>query len=367
MDRRAHEVLRRLRTLSREEWARIARDYVNTKNTTQITSHAQKHFLHQSKNAGKQRKGSSIFDLHPPLRPQRYGWFKGMKVIIDRGLQSLKYKMDVSIRDILLLLMAMSLNSIERQFRRRRRRDVEVHQGVVLFLEEVPADEGAVREVLVEWAGGSLGLDGFFRYLFVEAKPPISPSVGGSGSINAKEDDEEARGKEVPLIKSHFDNEDKNSEHIHDVEDQDDGDPTSNQSTAPEYKRLITMHVDPHKVRRLSLSGQELVEASESHSMELLRVYPKGTPVTSSNFSPLNGWIHGAQMISLNMQGFGRSSWLMHGKFRANGGCDFVKKPDLQLKEDENGNVFDLKAKLPVKKTFKGNFSNYFQSQSVHS
>ncbi|KAK1320964.1 hypothetical protein QJS10_CPA03g01252 [Acorus calamus] len=60
-----------LQALGGGEWPRIARDYVNTKNTTQVTSHAQKHFLHQSKNAGKQRKGSSIFDLHPLPRPQR--------------------------------------------------------------------------------------------------------------------------------------------------------------------------------------------------------------------------------------------------------------------------------------------------------
>lgn len=34
----------------------------------------------------------------------------------------------------------------------------------------------------------------------------------------------------------------------------------------------------------------------------LLRIYPKGTRVTSSNYNPLRGWIHGAQMVALNMQ-----------------------------------------------------------------
>ncbi|KAK1283969.1 Phosphoinositide phospholipase C 2 [Acorus calamus] len=106
------------------------------------------------------------------------------------------------------------------------------------------------------------------------------------------------------------------SEHIHDEEDHDDDDPTSNKTNAPEYKRLITIHAgkpkgglhealreDPHKVRRLSLSEQGLVKASESHSMELVR---------------------------------------------ANGGCGYVKKPEFQLKEDEDGHVFDPKAKLDV-------------------
>ncbi|KAK1283358.1 Phosphoinositide phospholipase C 4 [Acorus calamus] len=111
----------------------------------------------------------------------------------------------------------------------------------------------------------------------------------GSGSINAKEDDEEAWGKEVRDQKSHLDNEDRNdrdgSEHIHDEEDHDDDDPTSNKTTTPKYKRLITIHVgkpkgglhealreDPHKVRRLSLSEQELVKASKSHSMKLVEI-----------------------------------------------------------------------------------------------
>ncbi|KAK1270707.1 hypothetical protein QJS04_geneDACA020956 [Acorus gramineus] len=58
-----------LQALGRGEWVGIAKDYVITKNPTQVTSHAQKHFLYQSKNAGKQCKGSSILDLHPPPLP----------------------------------------------------------------------------------------------------------------------------------------------------------------------------------------------------------------------------------------------------------------------------------------------------------
>ncbi|KAK1283108.1 hypothetical protein QJS10_CPB21g01208 [Acorus calamus] len=59
-----------LQALGKGDWAGIAKDYVITKNTTQVTSHAQKHFLYQLKNAGKQRRGSSIFDLPlPPPQP----------------------------------------------------------------------------------------------------------------------------------------------------------------------------------------------------------------------------------------------------------------------------------------------------------
>lgn len=40
----------------------------------------------------------------------------------------------------------------------------------------------------------------------------------------------------------------------------------------------------------------------------------------------------------------------MHGMFRANGGCGYVKKPDFLLDADE---IFDPKAELPIKTTLR--------------
>ncbi|GFP97644.1 phosphoinositide phospholipase c 2 [Phtheirospermum japonicum] len=149
-------------------------------------------------------------------------------------------------------------------------------------------------------------------------------------------------------------------------------DPKSQQNAAPEYRRLIAIHagkgkggmkdwlrVDPDKVRRLSLSEQELEKAIITYSKDivrftqknLLRVYPKGIRFDSSNYNPMIGWMHGAQMVAFNMQGYGRSLWLMHGMFKANGGCGYVKKPDLLLKA--GGAVFDPKVALPVKTTLR--------------
>lgn len=45
----------------------------------------------------------------------------------------------------------------------------------------------------------------------------------------------------------------------------------------------------------------------------------------------------------------------MHGMFRANGGCGYVKKPDLLLKAGPDNEVFDPTANLPVKTTLKVN------------
>lgn len=43
----------------------------------------------------------------------------------------------------------------------------------------------------------------------------------------------------------------------------------------------------------------------------------------------------------------------MHGMFKANGGCGYVKKPDFLLNNGSHDGVFDPKAKLPVKTTLK--------------
>lgn len=43
----------------------------------------------------------------------------------------------------------------------------------------------------------------------------------------------------------------------------------------------------------------------------------------------------------------------MQGMFQANGGCGYVKKPDILLKDGLNNEVFDPKRKLQVKQTLK--------------
>lgn len=142
----------------------------------------------------------------------------------------------------------------------------------------------------------------------------------------------------------------------------------------PEYKQLIAitakklkggvkdwLHDDPTAAKRISLRETRLEKAIENHATDvirftqrnLLRVFPKGSRVDSSNYNPLIGWTHGAQMVAFNMQGHGRSLWLMQGMFRANGGCGYVKKPDFLLKNGPDGKLFDPKSTLPVKETLK--------------
>ncbi|XVF05321.1 hypothetical protein REPUB_Repub05bG0162300 [Reevesia pubescens] len=142
-----------------------------------------------------------------------------------------------------------------------------------------------------------------------------------------------------------------------------------------QYKQLIAIHAgklkgglenwlsdDPKKVRRLSLSEQELENAAKTHGTEiirftqrnLLRVFPKGIRIDSSNYNPFVGWMHGAQMVAFNMQGHGKHLWIMQGMFKANGGCGYVKKPDFLLRRGPKDEVFnhtqlEVKTVLTVK------------------
>lgn len=45
----------------------------------------------------------------------------------------------------------------------------------------------------------------------------------------------------------------------------------------------------------------------------------------------------------------------MHGMFRANGGCGYVKKPDFLMRSGHKNEVFNPKAKLPAKTSLKVN------------
>lgn len=124
------------------------------------------------------------------------------------------------------------------------------------------------------------------------------------------------------------------------------------QAALPAYKHIISIRAGKPKggsmrdalavdgpVRRVSLSEPQLEKATKDYASlvikftqkNMLRIYPKGIRFDSSNYNPLVSWTHGAQMVAFNMQGYGRPLWLVHGFFRANGGCGYIKKPDFLL------------------------------------
>ncbi|XP_076953379.1 phosphoinositide phospholipase C 2-like [Bidens hawaiensis] len=208
------------------------------------------------------------------------------------------------------------------------------------------------------------------KRVIISTKPPKEYLKGKKNEENGNESKEKdpsigAWGGEIPDPRD--DNKDDS-----DSDDSDGDDDLHSADVAPEYRSLIAIHagkgkgglddwlkVEPDKVRRLSLSEHELEKAAKTHGPQIvrftqrniLRVYPKGIRFDSSNYNPLIGWMHGAQMVAFNMQGYGRSLWLMQGMFRGNGGCGYVKKPDFLL---TGGNeIFDPRVKQPVKMKLK--------------
>ncbi|KAJ7959651.1 Phosphoinositide phospholipase C [Quillaja saponaria] len=216
--------------------------------------------------------------------------------------------------------------------------------------------------------------------ILISTKPPKEfldskriKDKGISTLLNGTElSEEETSGKESRDLIAEPENE-YMSESDQEDEDKIACDQKSCQKSAPEYKRLITIHAGKPKgdlqdalnvgnvVRRLSLSEQTLEKAAESCGTDvirftqrnILRVYPKGTRFNSSNYKPHIGWTHGAQMVAFNMQGYDKSLWLMHGMFRVNGGCGYVKKPDFLMMKGPSNEVFDPKRALIVKQTLK--------------
>ncbi|XP_006654000.2 phosphoinositide phospholipase C 2-like [Oryza brachyantha] len=158
-----------------------------------------------------------------------------------------------------------------------------------------------------------------------------------------------------------------------DEEQEAETDKKTQQGVDNEYRRLIAipltrrkhdmekdLRVDPDRVARLSLGEKAYEKAIVTHGAHiirftqrnLLRIFPRSTRITSSNYNPLMGWRYGVQMVAANMQGHGRKLWLTQGMFRANGGCGYVKKPDILMNNDAD-KLFDPTSKLPVKTRLK--------------
>merc|ERR1712000_493433 len=83
-----------------------------------------------------------------------------------------------------------------------------------------------------------------------------------------------------------------------------------------------------------SLSESKFLDNHENRSVELwehnkkylMRTYPKGTRITSSNLNPAPFWGSGAQVVALNWQQVDEGTMLNEGMFSGTGG--YVLKPE---------------------------------------
>lgn len=72
------------------------------------------------------------------------------------------------------------------------------------------------------------------------------------------------------------------------------------------------------------------------HTVQLSRIYPKGQRIDSSNYNPVPFWNIGSQMVALNYQTPDKAMQINMGKFRENGGCGFILKPNFMFEEGYN-------------------------------
>lgn len=70
------------------------------------------------------------------------------------------------------------------------------------------------------------------------------------------------------------------------------------------------------------------------HRKQISRVYPKGQRIDSSNFNPVPFWGVGSQMVAMNYQTPDKAMQLNLAKFRDNGGCGYILKPEFMDSDD---------------------------------
>lgn len=80
----------------------------------------------------------------------------------------------------------------------------------------------------------------------------------------------------------------------------------------------------------------ESAKIARHNSQHLMRVYPKGTRISSKNLQPVPFWAIGAQICALNWQTFGASSQINEALFSGSSG--YVLKP-AALRAGGNGNL----------------------------
>ncbi|XP_035661402.1 1-phosphatidylinositol 4,5-bisphosphate phosphodiesterase delta-4-like [Branchiostoma floridae] len=79
---------------------------------------------------------------------------------------------------------------------------------------------------------------------------------------------------------------------------------------------------------------------------QLVKIYPAGSRVDSSNMDPHIFWSAGCQIVAMNYQTKCDQMDLNLGKFRQNGGCGYVLKPEVLRKDYLK---IDTSGKIPAK------------------
>ncbi|KIJ05771.1 hypothetical protein PAXINDRAFT_141056, partial [Paxillus involutus ATCC 200175] len=76
----------------------------------------------------------------------------------------------------------------------------------------------------------------------------------------------------------------------------------------------------------------DLIKHNKAH---VVRIYPKGLRVNSTNYLPHRFWAAGAHLVAINWQTFDLGYMINHAMFQRNGRAGYVLKPDALRKSDD--------------------------------
>jgi len=138
---------------------------------------------------------------------------------------------------------------------------------------------------------------------------------------------------------------------------------------APSYR--TSSSIAEQKMRKLASPGPSAAAICSYAKTHLLRIFPAGSRITSSNYDPVPAWNVGCQIVALNYQNFGTEVWLNQGKFQDNGGCGFVLKPSAMLNSTTTGvdsrrHLANMRGTSSRSATPPSNVEGFFIEDEVH-
>lgn len=87
-----------------------------------------------------------------------------------------------------------------------------------------------------------------------------------------------------------------------------------------------------NKIMKLSMT--DLIKHNRTH---VIRIYPAGTRLKSSNYEPHRYWAAGAHLVAINWQTCDLGYMINYAMFQRNGGCGMVLKPEpLRIKDKQS-------------------------------
>jgi hypothetical protein len=134
------------------------------------------------------------------------------------------------------------------------------------------------------------------------------------------------------------------------LDQRNDDDHVSEKEVAVELSEMVHLRAQKIKAENLwrvmpSLLPSEMLSFQETKAIvrsrenpqtllnftrqSFVRVYPKGSRIKSENYDPTIYWNYGMQMVALNYQTSDVFMNINQGKFRQNGNCGYVLKPEL--------------------------------------